>query len=147
MAPSLDARPNITIPDSETLRAVLTHRYQVMTDYFRVVTLPTLREELQAAGDSLRSVPRRLRRGLANGGHWLDETGRERIGQLLDKRPRLRAVTEYRARLAALMELRGTEASLAALQQWVREAEASGIRALEEFSARLRGYALAPARA
>jgi stearoyl-CoA desaturase (delta-9 desaturase) len=146
VAPALDARPNIAIPDSETLKAVLTHRYQVMTEYFRAVTLPTLSEEMQSAGKSLRSIPRRLRKSLANGGQWLDDAGRERIQALVDNRPRLRTVAEYRARLAELMELRGTDASLNALQEWVKEAEHSGIKALEQFSARLRGYALAPAR-
>ncbi len=147
VAPSLDARPNIAVPDTETLKAVLTHRYRVMTEYFRTVTLPTLREEMHAAGDSLKALPRRMRKALANGGQWLDEAGRERIQAVIDKRPRLRTVSEYRARLAALMELRGGEAGLTALQDWVREAEASGIEALEQFSARLRGYALVPARA
>ncbi len=101
---------------------------------------------MQSAGKSLRSIPRRLRKSLANGGQWLDDAGRERIQNLVDNRPRLRTVAEYRARLAELMELRGTDASLNALQAWVKEAEQSGIKALEQFSARLRGYALAPAR-
>lgn len=147
VAPALDARPNIAMPDAETLKAVLTHRYQVMTEYFRGVVLPTLREEMHAAGESLKALPRRLRKGLADGGRWLDHESRERLHALVDNRPTLRAVVEYRQRLAAVMELRGPEAMLQALQEWVREAEASGIRALEEFSARLKGYALAPVRA
>jgi stearoyl-CoA desaturase (delta-9 desaturase) len=32
------------------------------------------------------------------------------------------------------------------LQDWCHEAEATGIRALQEFAARLRGYSLTPAR-
>ncbi|HBK56249.1 MAG TPA: acyl-CoA desaturase [Xanthomonadales bacterium] len=147
VAPRLDARPNIAVPDSETLKAVLAHRYQVMTEYFRTVTLPTLREEMQQAGETVRSIPRRLRKSLANGGQWLDDSSRRRIDAIIAQRPNLQTVAEYRARLTQLMELRGSEASLRALQQWVREAEASGIQALELFSARLRSYATAPARA
>ena len=36
-------------------------------------------------------------------------------------------------------------ATLHALQAWCHEAEASGIRVLQEFSARLKGYSLQPA--
>ena len=36
------------------------------------------------------------------------------------------------------------ETVLTNLQEWCREAEASGIRALQEFAMRLRGYALVP---
>ena len=50
---------------------------------------------------------------------------------------------------AALLEARSHNAaeSLAHLQAWCREAEASGIRALQEYSARLKGYSLQTARA
>jgi stearoyl-CoA desaturase (delta-9 desaturase) len=54
-------------------------------------------------------------------------------------------VVEFRSRLAALMEQRGAEQALKGLQQWIHEAEESGIRALQEFAQRLKGYAVATA--
>ena len=145
VAPSLDIRPNVSMPDGETIKAMLTHRFQVTTDYFRVVIVPTLREEAAHAGESLKAMPRKLRRALADGGRWLDDAARERLQAVLDRRPTLATVCEFRARLATLMEQRSGETMLKGLQQWCHEAEASGIRALQEFSARLKGYALAPA--
>jgi stearoyl-CoA desaturase (Delta-9 desaturase) len=149
VAPQLDVRPNIPMPDADTLKAVLVHRFQVMTDYFGGVIMPTVREEAQHAGDSLRSLPRRLRRALADGGRWLDAEHRERLSQWIVARPKLAVVFEHRQRLRAIFERtgQGSEAMLDALRQWCSEAESSGIRALEEFSARLKGYALVPARA
>ena len=44
VAPSLDVRPNVHLPDSETLRAVLTHRFHALTDYYRQVIMPTLKD-------------------------------------------------------------------------------------------------------
>jgi stearoyl-CoA desaturase (delta-9 desaturase) len=147
VAPALNVRPNVALPDTETLKALLSHRFQVMTDYFCGVILPTLREEAAHAGASLKDLPRTLRRGLANGGRWLDECSRAHLQEIVRQRPLLATVCDFRARLAALLERgnHGAEAMLAALQEWCREAEASGIRALAEFAARLRGYALAPA--
>jgi len=145
VAPSLDIRPNVSLPDGETIKAMLTHRFQVTTDYFRGVILPTLREEAAHAGESLKAMPRKLRRALADGGRWLDDAAREHLQTVLERRPTLATVCEFRARLAALMEQRSGETMLKGLQQWCHEAEASGIRALQEFSARLKGYALAPA--
>jgi len=149
VAPSLDVRPNIHMPDSETMKALLAHRFQAMTDYYRQVMLPALREEASQAGDSLRSLPRRMRRGLADDGRWLDAEARARLQAFIAKKPKLATLVEYRARLAAVLEERSTDAnaSMQRLQEWCREAEASGIRALQEFAARLRGYALAPATA
>lgn len=140
VAPSLDVNPNVKLPDTETLKAVLTLRFQAMTDFYRQVIVPTLREEAAHAGQSIRDVPRRLRRALADGGRWLDRDKREQLQAVVAERPKLRVVCAYRARLAALMEQRGADAALKSLQQWIREAEQSGIRALQEFAQHLKGY-------
>ncbi|KAF1687438.1 DesA family fatty acid desaturase [Pseudoxanthomonas taiwanensis] len=146
VAPSLDIRPNIAVPDTETLRALLSHRFQAMTDYKRNVLMPALREEAAAAGARLRQLlPRPLRRGLVDDGRWLEPDAREQLRQWVEQRPRIRALVEYRVRLAQVLEARGNDAAerLRQLQAWCQEAEASGIRALQDYAARLKGYALA----
>ncbi|CAA9329352.1 MAG: Fatty acid desaturase; Delta-9 fatty acid desaturase [uncultured Lysobacter sp.] len=141
VAPSLDVRPNIAMPDSETLKALLAIRFQAMTDYYRCVTLPTLREAHV-------SLPRKLRQGLADGGRWLDGDAQARLQAWLAEQPRMAQLAEYRAKLAQVLDERSNDAqvTLAKLHAWCAEAEASGIHALEAFSQRLKGYALVPAR-
>lgn len=150
VAPSLDLRPNIPMPDTDTLKALLTHRFQAMTDYQHTVLKPALREEARIAGAKLRALlPRKLQKGLADDGRWLKPDAREQLQQWVAQRPRIHTLVEYRARLAAVLETRSQSANdtLQQLQAWCREAEASGIQALEEFSLRMKGYALQPARA
>ncbi len=48
VAPGLNERANVNLPDAETLRAVLTHRFQALTEYYRKVVLPILGDELQS---------------------------------------------------------------------------------------------------
>jgi len=148
VAPTLNVRPNIAMPDAETLKALLSHRFQAMTDYYRNVMLPALREEAAHAGESLKSMPRRFRKALADGGRWLDNDARDRMQALVARRPRLATLVDFRARLQTLLEERSHDAAatLSRLQAWCHEAEASGIQSLQEFAARLRGYALVPAR-
>lgn len=146
VAPTLDVRPNIAMPDGETIKALLAHRFQAMTDYQRKVLAPALREEAKAAGAKLRALlPRQLRKGIADDGRWLKPEARAQLQAFIEQRPRIRTLVEHRARLAAVLEARGHDAAAMRqnLQAWCREAEASGIRALQEFSARLKGYALA----
>ncbi len=142
VAPSLDVRPNVYLPDSETLRAVLTHRFHALTDYYRQVIMPTLKDEAAQASERVRAVPSKLRRALADGGRWLDGEGRQRMQTLIERRPTLRTVIEFRARLVASLDQRVPEQALKNLQQWVREAEASGIAVLQQYAARLKAYAL-----
>ena len=144
VAPKLDIRPNIDMPDADTLKAVLTHRWQVMTDYFANVLAPSFQSEAK-------SLPRRLRRAFRNGGEWrewLSLSHQEKLQLWLAERPDLAYLDEFRTRLRAIYSsgLR-PDSRMAALRQWCIEAEASGHAALAEFSARLKGYALVPVRA
>jgi len=144
VAPSLDLRPNVHLPDADTVKALLAHRFHVMSDYFRGVIVPTLGEDAANAVGGIKSLPRKLRKALGNGGRWLDTASRERLNAFTETRPQLRTVCEFRARLAALTERNGrnADALLDSLKQWCHEAEATGIRTLAEFAARLKGYKL-----
>jgi len=148
IAPSLDVRPNIAMPDGETLKALLAIRFQAMTDYYRSVTLPALRDEKRQAAERVRALPRKLRKGLADGGRWLDDDKRARLQAWVDESPRMAQLADFRARLAQVLDDRShdAQATLQKLHAWCAEAEASGIAALQTFSARLKGYALAPTR-
>ena len=141
-APELNVRPNIQVPDTETLRAMMVHRWQVATDYFATVLKPHLKAESE-------SLPRRLRRALRSEGRWLDAGRRERMQAYVAARPQLAQLLEFRQRLLAIYEIRSADAAAKreALRAWCREAEASGIAALAAYSARLKGYALVPAQA
>ncbi|KIQ97268.1 fatty acid desaturase [Lysobacter sp. A03] len=142
VAPTLDVRPNISMPDRETLKALLAIRFQAMTDYYRKVTLPTLR-----ANDE--KLPRKLRKGLADGGRWLDDEKRARLQAWLADRPHMATLAEYRQRLQQVLDERSHDAqvTLQKLHDWCVEAEATGNHALQQFSARLKGYTLVPAQA
>lgn len=145
VAATLDVRPNVKLPDVETVKAVLSHRVHVLSDYFKGVIAPTLREEVGHAGVGLKALPRKLRKGLANGGRWLDASSRRELDAVVSERPLLATVCEFRARLAGLLDRNGrnADAMMESLKQWCQEAEASGIRTLADFAGRLKGYQLA----
>ena len=142
-APGLSFR-DAQIPDGDTLRALVSHRYQVLKHYFKEVTMPVMRAEMQKASDSASKLGRRLRKALASDGRWLDDEAQTRLSQWVAEHPSTATVIEYRRRLADLMARSGksSQAMLEALQQWCTEAEASGIQSLEDFSRKLRSYAL-----
>ena len=145
VAASLDVRPNVKLPDVETVKAVLSHRVHVLSDYFKGVIVPTLRDEVGHAGVRMKALPRKLRKGLANGGRWLDAGSRRELDAVVRERPLLATVCEFRSRLAGLLERNGrnADAMKESLKIWCQEAEASGIRTLSEFASRLKGYQLA----
>jgi stearoyl-CoA desaturase (delta-9 desaturase) len=147
VAPSLDVRPNMPMPDAETIKALLSHKFHVMSDYFTNVIKPALQEDAARAGASLKDMPGKLRKALGSGGRWLDAEGRERMTQFVAQSPTVKTVMEYRSRLQEMLETRNGDAMLDAVREWCHEAEQSGIRALQEFAARLKGYHLSERRA
>jgi len=128
----------------DNLQAIIINRMHVLRDYTRQVTVPVFdREKTIAAGTS---AIRRTRRLLVRQPRLLDEAATTRLTELLEQHAALATVHQFRERLQALWS--GThhvsnENLLEQLQQWCLEAEASGIKALEEFSARLRAYQMA----
>ena len=145
VAPGLDVRPNIHMPDMDTLKALLAHRFQAMTDFHRTVVKPALREEAASRGTKVRRLlPRKLQKGLVDDGRWLSAESRAQLHQWVSTSPKMQMLMEQRAKLAAVLDARSANAteSLARLQAWCKQAEASGIQSLQGFAQRLRGYAV-----
>ncbi len=129
--------------DVETLKAVLVNRMHVLRDYTRSVTVPTLRHELAGLPQRLARGARRL---MVRQPRLLDEDASSRLGELLERSQTLKTVHEFRERLRELWSSSrnvSNEKLVQQLREWVAQAEASGVRSLEEFSARLRGYQVA----
>lgn len=126
--------------DIDTLEAVLSNRYEVMASYARLVDRACRHE--QASGEGRFFV--RLSRKWFRKSRWR-HSGRRQLEfpERCTGSEKLRTCLEFRAGLLAIWERSNAsrEQLLLDLQDWCRRAEQSGVRALEEFSLRLRQYA------
>ena len=145
VAPRPQIAPAPRQVDMETLKAVLVNRMHVLRDYSSKVTLPVWRREAQSGAGALPGSPRLLIRRP----QLLDDQARARLAHLLEQSHALRTVHEFRQQLMQVWEQANVsnDALVRQLRQWCAQAEASGIEALQEFSARLRGYLPPPAAA
>ncbi|AUM00312.1 fatty acid desaturase [Pseudothauera hydrothermalis] len=132
--------------DLDTLQAVLTHRYDVMTRY--VASLKRLcKDEIASlkARHAGRFDPKALRRWVLSGeDRHLNEHDRRQFAEVLRDSRALATVVAMREELAAIWARSNAtrEQLLAQLHDWIQRAEQSGIEQLQEFSLRLRRYAL-----
>lgn len=142
--PVLSERPPQQL-DIEILRAIIVNRMHVLRDYTRHVTLPVLKHERAVAAGN--EALRKARKLMVRQPVLLDEKAAERLRQLLSDNAALETVYEFRERLRQLWggASMSNEKLLSQLKDWCAEAEASGIKVLAEFAARLRSYQLAPA--
>ena len=135
-----------TVVDMDTVKAVISHRMFVLSNYAKEVMKPVMRKELCRDEYSCRKMYRQAARLLVREESRLDERSRARLANILEQSQVLATVHSYRKRLQAVWERTATsqDALLKALQDWCRQAEATGIQALEDFSRDLRGYLPAP---
>jgi len=144
VAPSPTIDPAKRTIDFETVKAVVVSRMHVMRHYAKWVTVPVLRAELQRADVQYRALLKRAKRTLIRDESRMDEKARARRDRALRVNERLQTVYEYRRRLQELFTARtmSQEKLVQQLQEWCASAEASGIKALQDFAAHLRGYRL-----
>lgn len=136
--------------DLDTLQAIITHRFDVMGNYGRMLKL-AYREEFSRLQQVCRQygreplVPARLKRWLIQDAERLQDQERQVLTELLQHSSDLRVLYQFRQELAAVWARSSAsqEQLLKTLEDWCRRAEASGIEALQQFSLRLRCYRLA----
>ena len=146
VAPKPELVEEAASPDIEALRSILINRMHVLRHYRKSVTFPVLRGEIRRYKGKARAPVRRAKRWLTRHPSLLDVQSQERLAELMEKYPSLKTVMEYRNELKALWETTdlSNERLLAELVQWCSRAEASGIKALEEFAAYLKSFRPSP---
>jgi stearoyl-CoA desaturase (Delta-9 desaturase) len=144
VAPSPAQVPARKHVDLETVRAVIVNRMHVLRDYTRSVTLPVFREQMLVAGGNM---SRRVKKLLVREPVLLDVSAQSTLQQVLATNSTLNTVYDFRERLRVLWSgaNMSNETLLEHLKDWIAQAEASGIAVLQDFAARLRGYAMQPA--
>ncbi len=130
--------------DADLLHAIITHRYDVLTRYSRIMQKVTAQELDKLRGALSDSLPdmAEIRRWLNLDQNALQATEKDRLQSVLSRSEQLRTLYQMRQDLIAVWS-RSTasrEQLVKQLQDWCQKAESSGIAALSQFSLKLRSY-------
>jgi stearoyl-CoA desaturase (delta-9 desaturase) len=115
----------------------------VLAQYGKKVISPVVREEsLRIENNQSRSVLRRIKTVLMREPSLVDPTSQQQLKNACERYPSLNVVYQFRLKLQNLwMKSTASQAELLeALQEWCRQAEATGIKALREFVKHLKAY-------
>lgn len=132
--------------DMDTAMAILNNRFQIMAQYRKLVIAPLVKLELARVDASVRHHFRRAKRLLSRETSLLEDRHHVRIESMLAHSQALKTIYEKRL---ALQQIRARTSAnghdmLAAIKDWIHEAETSGIQALRDFAAQLKTYSLRP---
>jgi len=142
--PKLSQNRVNAVIDCETLATIIANRFQVMSHYSREVILPVLKEEKQKTKAVSRTLFRRAKVLLVRSEAIMDENGKQGVAEVLESNQTLALVYQYRIKLQDIWNrtTANQKELLDALQEWCKQAEATGIAALRNFSASLSRYSV-----
>jgi len=138
-----------TFCDLETVKAVIAHRFQIMSHFARDVLNSVHRDEVRKAAGSdpeQWAIIKKARRLLVRDVNRLDDEGHKRLSHILKCNQTLKTVYDMKEKLQDIWRRSATsqENLLKALEDWCHQAEATGIQALRDFSYKLRTYSINP---
>ena len=149
LPPEVVMVPGKIDPDIETIQAVISNRFHVMADYARSVLSRVHAEEIAKIDSNQRNLLKSARSLLIREESLLSREARLHLERALAHSDALETVYQYKRLLQALWQQRHAthEHLVVALREWCRQAEASGVRALEEFARTLPAYSTRAVRA
>jgi stearoyl-CoA desaturase (delta-9 desaturase) len=133
--------------DMDTVKAVISNRFLVMSKYYKQVILPVLKAEKKQKEQSETRLFRRARRLLRSDVRILNNKSRLRLSSLLETKQNLLMVYQYKNKLQGvwLKAASSQKELLEALQAWCKQAEESGIEALSNFAKQVKSFVPKPA--
>lgn len=140
--PKADLLPGKGTVDLDTLKAILTNRFQVMAHYSKNVIVPVFRDESRRASEAGKAMLRRVRVSLIRETSLVDSSGKQHLANALESHRSLAVVYQFRLNLQNIWAKSAATQTelLEALQEWCRQAEATGINVLREFVSQLKAY-------
>lgn len=133
---------NKTTIDIDTVKAIISNRFEVLADYSRTVILPVFRQERRSAMATGKRLMQHVSTLLVRESSLVDKTEQQQLADTLRQYSALNVVYQFRLTLQQLwVKSTASQAELLeSLQDWCRQAEATGISALRDFAKQMKGY-------
>jgi stearoyl-CoA desaturase (delta-9 desaturase) len=138
--PQLAYEASKTAIDMDTVKALFTNRFQLMSNYAKEVIVPVFKQSAEKA-----NLSGRIKQLLIREECLVDENGKKTLQSALESCNEIKVVYEYKQRLEAIWKhTTATQKELLeAVQLWCKEAEATGIASLQSFAKRISAYEMA----
>lgn len=140
--PKLEQISSKTQIDSDTLRALFANPLQIMARYSKDVLVPVFKRERAHAGTAGKALYSRAKKLLVREKSLMDNSGSQKLSSILQNNQTIAQAYQFREKLQEIWNK--TSASqkelLEALQDWCKQAEATGVDVLLRFSSHLKTY-------
>jgi hypothetical protein len=140
--PVVHVDKNKTELDIDAAMAAANNRFQIMAKFYQSVIKPVIKETKNEANVKLAPVMKRAKKLLTRDDSLMTDKYRSQLAELIEYDEMVEKVYQMKQDLQQVWKKRSASRDelLHAMQEWCKEAEASGIHALEEFANSLKQY-------
>jgi fatty-acid desaturase len=133
---------NKTELDLDAAMAAANNRFQIMAKFYQAVIKPVVKDTKSEANAKLAPIMRRAKKLLTRDDSLMTDQYRSQLAELIEYDEMVEKVYQMKQQLQQVWKKRSASRDelLHAMQAWCKEAEASGIHALEEFAVSLKQY-------
>jgi len=144
VAPKVCSVSDRLIVDVDTVRAVVSNRFHILKLYGRKVIRPALTEIYRKADSDKRKLFKRAHKLMTREDIHIEGKAKQVLFNALQHNGTLETVFKFKQQLKEIWVRASNDKvnRVQRLQAWCAEAEQTGIKALQEFAAYLRGYSL-----
>jgi stearoyl-CoA desaturase (delta-9 desaturase) len=130
--------------DGDNVKAILTHKFNVLQVYIKDVIKPTLADEYQNASKSFKKKIKKYTHTLSLDPQFLKTDIKSKFNNYFHDSKSLNTLLEYKAELQAIWDnnSKSVEEMIADFKAWCAKAEASGNQMLQDFASSLQRYKL-----
>jgi len=130
--------------DLETVKAMLTHKVNLLQEYVKDVVKPAIAQEYNANTRKLKKSTDKFLNSMSIDWRFLDDDAKNLFKQYIKTSPTIETIIQFREDLKEIWESKGksTEQMIDAIKEWCHNAEQSGVDALQAYAKKLQTYRL-----
>ncbi|MBA2654505.1 MAG: fatty acid desaturase [Gammaproteobacteria bacterium] len=142
--PKLQVNPNKMTLDSDSLSAIISNRFHVMNDYWREVIVPIMKAEKEFLYTHGKRFTRDSGKLLVREESIIKQADQNFLQTMLKGHSVFETVYNFRLKLQEIWSTTNISQQelLDVLNRWCKQAESTGIAALQDFAKRLRYYSM-----
>lgn len=142
--PELELSPQSTPVDLETVKAMLTHKVNLLQVYVKDVLKPAMVAEFDSRSKQFKKSSNKFLNSMSIDWRFLDDEAKDLFKQYISTSPTIEIIINYRNELKDIWESKGksTEQMIEAIKDWCQKAEQSGVEVLQIYAKKLQSYRL-----
>jgi len=130
--------------DLEAVKAMLTHKVNLLQVYVKDVIKPAISQEYDLRSLQFKKSSDKFLNSMSIDWRFLDDEAREIFKQYINTSPTIETIIRYRDELKEIWEAKGksTDQMIEAVREWCQKAEKSGVEVLQVYAKKLQTYRL-----